>query len=347
VQTSSYAALDAAFEAIMPFDIALENGNSNHAPMVAEALCALGRPDAVAPWLDRYRVRMRPRPAPGERVAGDWRAALGRRDRFADWAVFFAEELATARWPEVLDHWVERLAPGFAAAATHGPIRVGHAVRALAAAETPARRRELGDALAAWAATYCELPAAAGAAPETEPRRALAAVPVVPPERRRPGNIAARLAGLAEFPEFAPAIGLLDTSGDVDALLAALTEAFARVFLAHARDVPSAIAFVHGVNSLAALGNLVPHVAAETARRAVRYAWQAGAGLYASYAGAGPLPEIVAADGDNAALPERAIANGDEHVIKFTEVCLRRNAVSASPAYPAAVARLFEIMPGR
>ena len=29
----------------------LKNGNSNHAPMVAEALCAMGRPDAVMPWM--------------------------------------------------------------------------------------------------------------------------------------------------------------------------------------------------------------------------------------------------------------------------------------------------------
>ena len=53
--------------------------------------------------------------------------------------------------------------------------------------ETPARRRELGDALASWAASYRELPsAAAGAAPALPPREAIAAIPVVPPAAAPP-----------------------------------------------------------------------------------------------------------------------------------------------------------------
>jgi len=31
------------------------------------------------------------------------------------------------------------------------------------------------------------------------------------------------------------------------------------------------------------------------------------------------------------------VANGDEHIIKFTEACLRRNTLAPSPAYCAAV----------
>jgi Questin oxidase-like len=345
-----YTALDDALDAIAPFGIALKNGNSNHAPMVAEALCALGRSDAVMPWLDRYRPRMSPRQTAGEPVRGDaWVEALSRRERFADWAAFFAEELAEAPWPDVLDRWVGRLAPGFCAAATHGPIRVGHAARGLAEAETPARRRELADALAGWAATYRELPAhdipAGGAMP---PRLAIAEVAVLPREKRRVGNIVAGLEALADFPEFWPAIGLIDTAGDIGPLTGELTDTFARVFLAHARDIPTAIAFIHGVTSLAALGNLVPHLDETTTRRAMRFAWQAGCGLYACYAGGAALPEIVEPDATGAGeLAERAIANGDEHVIKFTEACLNRNAVAPSPAYPAAITHLFGLMPRR
>jgi hypothetical protein len=36
-------------------------------------------------------------------------------------------------------------------------------------------------------------------------------------------------------------------------------------------------------------------------------------------------------------LIDRAVANGDEHVIKFTEACLRRDALDPLPAYRAAV----------
>ena len=79
---SLYTTLDDALDKIAPYGIELKNGNSNHAPMVAKALCALGRPEAVTPWIARYRESMLPRPAARDRIRGDaWRAALGRRER--------------------------------------------------------------------------------------------------------------------------------------------------------------------------------------------------------------------------------------------------------------------------
>src|SRR5262249_28725119 len=143
-------------------------------------------PDAVIPWLARYRERMLPRAVAGGRVRRqDRRPALSERDRFADWSGFFTEELRERPWRKVLDHWMERLAPGFCAAATHGVIRVGPPVRALAKSETPRRLAELADAFASWAATYQEPPTNAQAANRRlTPREAIARVPVVPPDRR-------------------------------------------------------------------------------------------------------------------------------------------------------------------
>src|SRR6516225_7647301 len=240
MRAPSYASLDDALEILALYGIELKNGNSNHAPMVAEALCALGRPDAVMPWIARYRERMLPRPAAGDRIRReDWRAALGERGRFTDWSAFFGEELREGPWREVLDRWVERLAPGFCAAATHGVIRVGHSARGLGAEETPPRLRELADAFASWAATYQELPTN----PEAEsrrltPREAIARVAVVPPDRRgQAGNITAALCMLDDFPPFVPAIGLIDTAGALEPLIAELTEVFARFYLANARDI--------------------------------------------------------------------------------------------------------------
>src|SRR5260370_6785226 len=147
MRAASYDSLDDALDSLSGYGNALANGNFNHAPMVAEALCALGRPEAVMPWLERYRPRMLPRGAPDERVRPErWHEALGRRGSFAAWAEFFAEELREAPWPAVLDRWMARLALGISAAATHGMIRVGHAVRALTAGGTPARRRPPRDA---------------------------------------------------------------------------------------------------------------------------------------------------------------------------------------------------------
>jgi hypothetical protein len=342
-----YASLDDALDAISPYGVELKNGNSNHAPMVAEALCAMGRPEAVMPWIARYRERMSPRSPAADRIRrGEWRAALGRRERFGDWSAFFDEELKEAPWRDVLEDWVGDLAPGFCAAATHGVIRVGHAVRSLEAGEAPPRVRELADALAGWAAAWQELPAGDATANGTiTPRRAIAKVPVVPQGRRLAGNITKSLGVLGDFPDFAPVIGLIDTSGEVAPLIADLTEVFARVYLANARSIPTVIAFIHGVTSHAALGNIAPHVTDATARIALRYAWQTGCGLYACYgSGTAMADNLEPSDEDKEGLIDRAIANGDEHVIKFTEACLSRHSLSPSSAYLAAAEHVTRII---
>jgi hypothetical protein len=334
-----YWSYDDALDRLAPYGIELKNGNSSHAPMVAEALCALGRPDEVTPWIERYRERMQLRPAAGEPIGGDvWRDVLGRRERFSDWALLFANELEDAPWPAVVDRWVERLAPGFCAAATHGVIRLGHAVRAIGAAETPSRRREVADALASWAATWQRLPGGDTRSSATlPPRESITHVPVVPPARRRPGNIVASLAVLDDFPEFLPVIGWIDSTGPLAPQIAELTELFARVYLANARDIATAIAFIHAVTSCAALGNIVPYVDEATARNAIRYAWQSGCALYVCFGGGTAVAEAVApCKKSEDELAEQAIANGDEHVIKFTEACLRRHTLAGSVAYLAA-----------
>lgn len=345
-----YTSLDDALDQIAPYGAELKNGNSNHAPMVAEALCALGHPEAAPLWIMRYRERMQARPPAGEPIRGkDWRSALGRRDRFADWAAFFAGELENAAWPFVLDRWVARLAPGFCAAAAHGVIRVGHAVRGLADRETPNRRRELADALATWAATWQQLPALAESVPGSvlPPGRVIAQLPVVPLEQRRAGNIVAALGAVADLPGFAPSVATADLGGEAGARIAELSELFVRIYLANAADIPRTIAFVHAVTSLAALGNIAPHVSEPTTRTALRYAWQTGCALYACFGGVAPADSIAPGDPSEERVAERAIANGDEHVIKFTEACRNRDAAAASPAYAAAITHIAGMIRAR
>ena len=279
--SSDYESLDEALEALAGCDIALKNGNSNHAPMVAEALCAMGRPQAVMPWIARYKERLLPRSAAGDPIRAEtWRSALGQRERFADWTEFFGEELRQAPWPEVLDRWTGRLGPGFCAAATHGVIRAGHAVRSLSVRETPLRKGELGDALASWAATFQELPSSDRLTdPPIAPREAIAKAPLIAPQQRRNlGNITASLAMLDDFPQFAPVIALVDISGEIEALLAELTEIFVRIYLANAQDVLTTIVFIHGVTSLTALRSITSYISETTARLALRFAWQSGCG---------------------------------------------------------------------
>jgi hypothetical protein len=224
-----------------------------------------------------------------------------------------------------------------------------YAVRSLGAAETPLRVDELAAALASWATTYQELPtgrdAAHGAA---RPREAISRVPVIPLATRRAlGNITASLAMLDDFPEFAQAIAMIDVSGDIGPLICELTEVFARLYIAQAHNIPTTIAFIHGVTSLSALGNISPNIAESTARFALRFAWQSGCGLYACFGARDPViaQDIEPCEEDADRLSDQALANGNEHVIKFTEACLRRHAVRSSLAYPAAIAKALATVP--
>lgn len=339
MKQASYDCLDDALEILSAYGPDRSNGLTSHAPMAVEALCAMGRPDAVRPWLAQYD-QLLPRPAASQPISPErWREALAQTRRFADWSDLFARELEEAAWTEVLDRWMARLAPGICASATHGVIRVGHAARALDERETPRRRQELADALASWTAEYQELPTAStDAADAFDARRAIARVAVMPPAQRRfAGSIVSSLEALGDFPAFAPAIGLLDVSGDPAETAGQVAEVFARVYLANARDFLSVIVFIHGVTSTAALAHILPHVRRETARRALSFAWQAGCGLYAAFGNTPEPAAVVESPREDAeTLVDMAVACGDEHAIKFTEACLALDAARPSPVYRAA-----------
>ena len=97
------------------------------------------------------------------------------------------------------------------------------------------------------------------------------------------------------------------------------------------------IAFVHAVTGPAALRKIAPHVRPETARAALPYAWQAAAGIYAAYARRdNPRRDPRESRLTPPELAERALANGDEHAIKFTEALLAEHALRPDPAYLAA-----------
>jgi hypothetical protein len=346
---NDYAIMDDALDLLSAYGPDLANGLTSHAPMAAEALCALGRPDAVMPWLEHYRPGMLPRPKPVERITRDnWRSALARENRFADWSAFFAAELREAPWPAVLNPWVARLAPGICASAAHGVIRVGHAVRSLAAGSSAVRLQELADGLGYWAAWYQELPTAKGApSRQLRPAEAIKAVPLVPPaERHFAGTIVSSLSALNEFPAFGPIIDLIDVGGDARVLLSELSEVFARTYLANVHDVLTAIVFVHGVTDLAALDAMLAHLDDATARTAASYAWQASCGLYAAFGTrAAPFDPVEPAPESADTLIDMAVAHGDEHAIKFTEACLRFDASAPSPAYRAAARNAIAVLP--
>jgi hypothetical protein len=347
---ADYSGLDEALEIMAPMGPDLNNGLSNHAPMAIEAMCAMGRGDAAMPWFTRYRRWLAPRRARVARLTDDdWRGAIGDQRRIEDWFEFFRDELQERPWQSVLDTWAARLAPGLMAAATHGVIRTGHATRALAVEDTPTRRRELADGLAYWAADYMPLPAERRTPARAKPSEAIAGIPTLPEAMRR-GNFGAltdALAQLDSFPPFRETLDAVDPAGDASAFISDLTATFARVFLANSRDLYTTIAFVHAVTGPSAIRPILPYLRDTTARAALAYAWQASAAMYATFATQvyrSPVGQDEFKVLNEEELIERAIACGDEHAIKFTEVCLREHALNPDPAFLAAAGHAIDML---
>jgi hypothetical protein len=312
-------------------------GLSNHGPMAADALVAMGRGETVERWAEWYAPRLDGPPDARNPIAADgWREALGQVSRVGDWIAFFDRALASEPWRDALDRWVVRLAPGIMAGATHGFLRTAHAVRSLERGENARRIHELAEGLAYWAARYQELPGTPGT-PGTMPvARALATVPLVPSDQPRGFLIFDAVKSVAAV-DFAPVINRVDTTIDAGTFVSDVTRTFVRQYQANAAT--AAIAFVHTVTAPSALRIVAPHLRDETLRVAMACAWQACAAVYAAYGGApaapGP-PEAERVETDLDGLVDEAVGARDEHAIKFTEACLREYAHSPDPAFVAA-----------
>ena len=313
----------------------LVNGNSNHGPMASEALFALGRDEAVLPWVEGYRDRLTDRPSPSLPIPpDDWQECLGQRERLGDWIELFEHELELGSWQDVVRQWAPRLAPAVMSAATHGLIRTSHAVRSLSTEETPQRTYELAQGLGYWAARYYTLPGTpSGGHDDHEPRSALQHVERLHgPEFDGSGSIVQQIKGMEDHPEFGPAIDLVDTSGDISRFISNITETFAGIYLASPKNL---VAFVHTVTAPSALRMLAPYLDDADARQAARYAWQACAAVYSWYSTVPPQDtshlEVPAEDHED--LIDRAVAAGGAHSIKFTEACLREYALNPNPVY--------------
>lgn len=216
-----------------------------------------------------------------------------------------------------------------------------HAVRSLSARETPQRLHELAQGLGYWTARYQVLPGSPSPANAGHaPGAAVAHVERLHgPEFYGSGGISRQVTGLDDHPEFAGAIDLLDTDGNLSRFISNFTETFAGLYLANRNNL---IAFVHTVIVPSALRTLAPFLAEADARLAARYAWQACAAIY-SWFSVAPAPDPTAdttgtagqdaPSEDHHELIDRAVAAGGAHSIKFTEACLREYAINPNPVY--------------
>jgi hypothetical protein len=165
-------ALDEAFERMAGSDFELPNGFVNHGPMACEALAALGHDDRIDGWARWFAEMVGEGPTPrdpGGPGAFAWSDALGDYQRLPEWIGFFKRVVDDDGWSSVVEIWVPRLVPGMATALFHGLIRTAHALRAVAAVDTAARRAELARALGYWAARFRPGEAPADLEPVVDP----------------------------------------------------------------------------------------------------------------------------------------------------------------------------------
>ncbi|WP_129837934.1 questin oxidase family protein [Streptomyces sp. RFCAC02] len=310
--------LDEAWERLHRTGPEFEGWLSNHAPMAVEALVRHGQAARVHRWLDAYRPRLEDRPGRYGRVTADnWRTALGDPRHLTDWSVHFAEQLEEAPWREVLAVWWPRLLPGITASATHGVIRVGHAVRGLLdGGETAPRVAELAHALGYWAARHRVLPSAV--APLPSPVPADAALRVV---RRVPdpsGGVNHRLGQITALPAWPDGDGGAERARE---RLRELVGAAVGHYATHAHGNP--VMLVHAATAPNAVLRVLPALPREMWAASTAAAWTASAGIVAAYAPAEERPAPadaarITADG----LFERAADHGDEHAIKLADTAL-------------------------
>ncbi|MET7297692.1 questin oxidase family protein [Embleya sp. NPDC005575] len=312
--------LDEAFERLHRTGSEFDDKLSNHGPMAVEALVHSGQWEAVPAWLDVYTHRLEPPTRPTERIARDaWREALGDRARDGDWIQLFTDEIAEQPWREVLALWWPRLLPGLPGGATHGVIRVGHAVRALLeAGESPVRLAEFAHAMAYFASSNQALPELPRLAGGRTPFDALDAVPPLPVGEK--GHISRRLDFLAGWDRWLTAtlsVRTAETPEEAQSLLADTVHAATLRYLS--RGHGSAVMNVHGVTAPSAVLRVLPALPTELWIPSYTAAWATSSAVFAVYMAREDAPDTPAPAADPGTAMESAHAHGDEHVIKLVD----------------------------
>ncbi|MBL4689404.1 MAG: DUF4243 domain-containing protein [Nannocystaceae bacterium] len=342
---ASARALDDALTRLHATDLEYRSrgsdGLSNHGPMAAETLEALGATDKIGAFIDGYTDRLRPYAS----ASGfDW---AGRVQRLGDatqgsaWVATVQAHLQAAAEPDArFGELVVELLPGYVAAAMHGPLRAAHAWRAWGRHRSEARARELAFGLAYWATRYQTLPGTPGALPQpgVGVLATLRAVPIVDPSRRNDGLIFEQARVLDGDPAFAAVIESIDLAAATpERALTELASAGAKLYL---RTPAARFTYMHTLTGSVALRRLGSAIPAAAMPKAVGYGLQAVAALLAiNGAPAGwdaPWTQATAAKPE--AITQAAIGSDDDHTIKFVEAALSEHARTPRPEFLAAAA---------
>jgi len=328
------------------------NGLSNHGPMAVEVLVRRGHEFDVPRWLDAYVPRLEKLPKASDRITGEnWRDALGSGRRVGDWTAFFTSQVSQHPWRGVLATWWPRLLPGIAAGATHGVIRVGHAVRTLLAGDdNPAAVIELAHGLAYWAGRWQAVPGVAAPAGRLDAAAALETVPHLPVQR---GVIASRIPKLANLPGWSAAVASLRPAADdaeVEMRLADLIDAATLRYLGHAHGSP--VLLVHTATAPNAVLHTLPALPPELWAPSLSAVWCGSAAIVAMYepTDAAPRSELPVAPETTdpaAEVVERAAAHADEHVIKLADTAAEAYTRTGNTDALAAAVRASQLLEPR
>jgi hypothetical protein len=301
-----------------------EDTLTNHGPMAVETLVRHGYDGRVHRWLDDYIRRLDDMPSASTAITGEnWREALGDGRRIGDWTTYFVREAGEQPWRDLLATWWPRLLPGIVAGATHGAIRVGHAVHALLTGPAdPPAVTELAHGLAFWAARWRPVPAATAAAGRLDAASALAAVPRIGDQN---GPVAARLGQLPGLPGWTGALAGLRaprTPDEVRAALRDLVAAGTLQYLAHGHASP--VLLVHVATAPNAVLRTLPALPTGRWESSLNAVWAASAAIVSAYAPAHPVDRAAhpAEPADPGEVFDAAVRHRDEHVIKFSDTAL-------------------------
>jgi hypothetical protein len=337
---------------------------SNHGPMAAEAMVRRGHAETVHGWLDGYMRRLEDFPRGIGPIGDSWQEALGDPRRVADWTAYFRREVSEQPWRETLTTWWPRLLPGVVAAATHGVIRVGHAVRALTDdGEDADHLAELAHGLAYWAARWQPVPGApateqsptaartAEQAPDAAPAAA-GALNAVPWIADQSGGIRDGLRQLAELPGWPATLAsaqLPESEEALESWLAGLVDESVFRYLRYGHG--EGIMLVHSATAPNAILRTLPALDRQLWAPSVAASWAAVAALTAIYAPASPaghaeLPDPPAGAQAAEEIFARAVAHGDEHVIKFADTATDVYARTGNGEALAAAVRATHLISG-
>lgn len=317
---------------------------ANHYPMAAEALEALGYEDSIdESWIvdaANYAGELGREKSLTDETS--LVSALGHYERFGDWLDYFRAALEREPWPTVVSRWAPRLAPAICAAAFHGVIRAGHAVRALRQDDNAARREELAVGLAYWAARYVELPTAPR---EQEPSESfgerLRTLRFPWSEDRTDVGFSDVVSRLTRMP-VAPPVSLEASSHTVEFDLQEIVREAALAFLEMLVLERNRIWLLHTVTGPAAVQWLLPEVDPAGARKLVEYARQAVIAMYSAYGEPfAPGAHLRDSFPALAVQVERAVDSRSVHGIKLLDALVRFESAN-DPVWGSVAAQWFE-----